>query len=1007
MGAHLRRKHVGADAAEEEHRGQVSRHLEEPARKKQATMDNYMGKKTLTPQQFIPLTNSILNMLNGYGGLSEYELKRLENIKQNQAFLSSINLLQATEDLKRSTRRKCSQKGLRSQPSVKEVLPVRKSQRLQNKAAEVWTLPPEPRGTLVFEESHRDKKPAGPLLMDAINMEEDFSLPSELLELCSEDTKERTTKLSLNKYSSALKKMTITANSVAKVVKDRIFSAAFHPCSSSLLLAAGDKLGKVGLWNLGADWGDDGVLLFEPHTRPVGCMAFSTVHPSQLLILSYDGSLRCMDVEKAVFDDNGYGGLSEYELKRLENIKQNQAFLSSINLLQATEDLKRSTRRKCSQKGLRSQPSVKEVLPVRKSQRLQNKAAEVWTLPPEPRGTLVFEESHRDKKPAGPLLMDAINMEEDFSLPSELLELCSEDTKERTTKLSLNKYSSALKKMTITANSVAKVVKDRIFSAAFHPCSSSLLLAAGDKLGKVGLWNLGADWGDDGVLLFEPHTRPVGCMAFSTVHPSQLLILSYDGSLRCMDVEKAVFDDNGYGGLSEYELKRLENIKQNQAFLSSINLLQATEDLKRSTRRKCSQKGLRSQPSVKEVLPVRKSQRLQNKAAEVWTLPPEPRGTLVFEESHRDKKPAGPLLMDAINMEEDFSLPSELLELCSEDTKERTTKLSLNKYSSALKKMTITANSVAKVVKDRIFSAAFHPCSSSLLLAAGDKLGKVGLWNLGADWGDDGVLLFEPHTRPVGCMAFSTVHPSQLLTLSYDGSLRCMDVEKAVFDDVYNISDGLKTFAFLSHDCSTLVVGNWFGEVAIVDRRTPGNSHESIHPIDPKTLRCVSVHPLQMQYFAVAESRVVGIYDSRRLKKTKSEPVSQLTGHTLSITSAYFSPSTGNRVLTTCMDNYIRIYDTSLVSSNAPLLKSVRHDMQTGRWLSKLSAVWDPKQEDCFVVGSMMRPRRVQVFHESGKHLHTFTDEENLNTVLSVTALHPTRNALLGGNASGRVHVFS
>lgn len=54
----------------------------------------------------------------------------------------------------------------------------------------------------------------------------------------------------------------------------------------------------------------------------------------------------------------------------------------------------------------------------------------------------------------------------------------------------------------------------------------------------------------------------------------------------------------------------------------------------------------------------------------------------------------------------------------------------------------------------------------------------------GGDWGDDGVLLFEPHTRPVGCMAFSRAHPTQLLSLSYDGSLRCMDVEKAVFDDV-------------------------------------------------------------------------------------------------------------------------------------------------------------------------------------------------------------------------------
>lgn len=81
--------------------------------------------------------------------------------------------------------------------------------------------------------------------------------------------------------------------------------------------------------------------------------------------------------------------------------------------------------------------------------------------------------------------------------------------------------------------------------------------------------------------------------------------------------------------------------------------------------------------------------------------------------------------------------------------------------------------------------------------------------------------------------------------------------------------------------------------------------------------------------------------------------------------------------------------------------------MHTGRWLSKLSAVWDPKQEDCFVVGCMSRPRQVAVFHENGRRLHTFKDAENVTTVLSVTAFHPTRNALLGGNASGRLHVFS
>ncbi|CAN9506717.1 unnamed protein product [Ophioblennius macclurei] len=464
----------------------------------------------------------------------------------------------------------------------------------------------------------------------------------------------------------------------------------------------------------------------------------------------------------------------------------------------------------------------------------------------------------------------------------------------------------------------------------------------------------------------------------------------------------------GYGGLSAYELERLENIRQNQAFLSEIKLFQATEELHQVTRPKPSLRGIaRSKVAVKEVLPPRKSLRLQKKEAEVLTLPPEPRETFVSERISPGKKPAGPLPMDPVNMEDGAKLPSQLLELCSQTKEDGKTAPDLKEYGSALKNMRITPANVAKVVKNRIFSAAFHPCTSSLLVAAGDKWGQVGLWNLGGDWGDDGVLLFEPHTRPVGCMAFSPAHPSQLLSLSYDGSLRCMDVQKAVFDHVYDIEDGLKTFDFLSHDCSTLVVGNWFGEVAVVDRRTPGNSHESLYSLDPKTLRCVSVHPLQKQYFAVAESKTVCIYDSRCMKKTKSQAVSQLRGHSLSISSAYFSPQTGNRVLTTCMDNAIRVYDTSAMSTEPPLLTSIRHNMHTGRWLSKLSAVWDPKREDCFVVGSMMTPRRVQVFHESGRQQHCFTDGENLSTVLSVTAFHPSRNALMGCNASGRVHVFS
>ncbi len=37
---------------------------------------------------------------------------------------------------------------------------------------------------------------------------------------------------------------------------------------------------------------------------------------------------------------------------------------------------------------------------------------------------------------------------------------------------------------------------------------------------------------------------------------------------------------------------------------------------------------------------------------------------------------------------------------------------------------------------------------------------------------------------------------------------------------VYRSSSGLKSFDFLSTDCSTLLLGEWNGDVAVVDRRT-------------------------------------------------------------------------------------------------------------------------------------------------------------------------------------------
>uniref|UniRef100_A0ACB8E515 WD repeat-containing protein 76 n=2 Tax=Sphaerodactylus townsendi TaxID=933632 RepID=A0ACB8E515_9SAUR len=329
----------------------------------------------------------------------------------------------------------------------------------------------------------------------------------------------------------------------------------------------------------------------------------------------------------------------------------------------------------------------------------------------------------------------------------------------------------------------------------------------------------------------------------------------------------------------------------------------------------------------------------------------------------------------------------------------------LESYKAALRGMVLQEDAVAKVVHTRIYSVAVHPSESRTLVAAGDKEGHVGLWNLDCSSGE-GAHAFLPHSRPVSCLQFSPVTPAHLLSLSHDGTLRCGDVARTAFDEVYrNEEFALSSFDFLAGDASTLVVGMWDGRVAVVDKRTPGTSAEVSADLNSVT-RTVHVHPVSRQYFIAAGARNVGIYDVRHLKESGSQPVVPLVGHSKSVASAYFSPVTGNRVVTTCADDYLRIFGTHCLSSMAPILTTIRHNNNTGRWLTRFRAVWDPKRDDCIVVGSMARPRRVEVFHTTGELLHSFSSADYLGSVCSINAWHPTRYIMAGGNSSGRLHVF-
>ncbi|NWV24542.1 WDR76 protein, partial [Origma solitaria] len=455
---------------------------------------------------------------------------------------------------------------------------------------------------------------------------------------------------------------------------------------------------------------------------------------------------------------------------------------------------------------------------------------------------------------------------------------------------------------------------------------------------------------------------------------------------------------DGYSHLSAYERKRLKNITENAKFFAALKLHESSARLNQIATKRQSHVTKRRKPKkVENETTRRRSMRL---------LRVEPLDIPLLETLAQPgveeylRVPDGPLPMVPEDQEENSKRTEALLSIwmrISElkvDDADRGTP-DLKRYQESLSRMVLSEENIRKVVKSRVCSMAIHPSESTILVAAGDMQGHIGLWNVSCR-SEEGAHMFIPHNFQVNCMHFSPCNPAQLLSLSND-TLRCGDVTRAVFDEIYRSEENCSSFDFLEENASTAIVGHWDGNMAVVDRRTPGTSSELSADIGFRRTRTVHVHPVNKQYFLAAGSVDVCVFDVRYLKAKGNKPLSSLTGHTKSVASAYFSPVTGSRVVTVCADDKLRMFLFSF---------PCRHNSNTGRWLTRFRAIWDPKQEHCFVVGSMAHPRQIQVFQDTGKLLHSFRNVECLGSVCSINVVHPSQNILVGGNSSGRLHVF-
>eukprot|EP00586_Coscinodiscus_wailesii_P002549 CAMPEP_0172483342 /NCGR_PEP_ID=MMETSP1066-20121228/10309_1 /TAXON_ID=671091 /ORGANISM="Coscinodiscus wailesii, Strain CCMP2513" /LENGTH=557 /DNA_ID=CAMNT_0013247161 /DNA_START=48 /DNA_END=1721 /DNA_ORIENTATION=+ len=322
---------------------------------------------------------------------------------------------------------------------------------------------------------------------------------------------------------------------------------------------------------------------------------------------------------------------------------------------------------------------------------------------------------------------------------------------------------------------------------------------------------------------------------------------------------------------------------------------------------------------------------------------------------------------------------------------------------------------VAKVTPERIYSITSHP--HTILACAGDKTGHIGFWNPSptADGGTTTPHNVRAHSSCVNYLEWNR-SGSHLFSASYDGTVRRFDARAETFEQVFGTYDDDAAFkGRLGYDCDdggymqyacldkrseeAFFASTSRGRVMHVDLRRPV---VSCFEMSAKKINSVSQHPVDRHIIATAGlDETVKLFDLRLTKKALGQQVCAR-----SVNSAFFSPSGTYLLATTMADTLTVVKDGHLKSGTMKPDRVIRHDNRTGRWLTTFMAQWHPLH-DIFVIGSMARPRRIEIF-DPVKGLLRGVSGEGLSSVCSRCCFwkNEERMVVLGGNSSGRVSII-
>nr|XP_050023855.1 WD repeat-containing protein 76-like isoform X1 [Dermacentor andersoni] len=402
-----------------------------------------------------------------------------------------------------------------------------------------------------------------------------------------------------------------------------------------------------------------------------------------------------------------------------------------------------------------------------------------------------------------------------------------------------------------------------------------------------------------------------------------------------------------------------------------------------------------------EHVAARKSLRLQNKPA----LPENQ--VSFYQEPVKERIREGPLdFTEVVGSGVDEGGRSCLCELM---VKEELSQVALEPLSrdaetmlDRMMNLQVDETTVQKVVPARITALAVHPSLTATLVFAGDKLGNFGFLKLGA--AENVVETYTPHSSGLMCLRIRPGEPQKIYSGSYDDTLRCADIERGVFDELYRTDPDVGVMYFDWMLDNTMIVAHSDGQVSFLDTRAQ-KKQTGLYQLHNRKVRTINAHPANSWWFLTGSTdATVKLWDSRMMSRRSLVPLG-MQAHNRSCSAAFLSPVEGNKVVSTSFDDTIRICNVNQATGEIKQQVTLKHNNMTGRWLSPLRAVWMPGCDELFLVGSMEYPRRIEVYSSSGTLLYKFMGE-SLASVCSLIDVHPERLIIAGGNSSGKLHIL-